>query len=155
MITKRLQTFRMSIKLLDALDELIRPDRLIQMPGEGKDDKKAVWIETVMSWFLMIGLKGKVNIAQIETARTPDEKFELFLKYSKAMRGVKDYGVTPGKYVYSPDDVKVIKEVAPVEYQQQIHGLDDAQLKALSKAEGLHPQYMELVKQEIQERKNK
>lgn len=110
--SKKIRSYAFSDDFNDALEELIRPERAMQMPGKGNDNKKTVWLETIASWFLMQGLKGKVYKGQLATARTPDEQFKLFLKYSRAMRKVEGYGILPNKYVFGPDEFAIYKAIA-------------------------------------------
>lgn len=107
-MAKKMMTFKFSLEMGDALNELTCPEALLKMVGV---DSKTAYLEDIFAWFLYRGMKGHVNDTQLETARTPAAKCKLYVNYSRAQRGIEGYGITAAKYVYGPDEAAIFEKV--------------------------------------------
>ena len=144
-MAKVLSGYSFSQIMRDALDELVHKDRMLRL-----SNTRTGWLEISLERLIREILKGKVNQKQIDVCKTPDDIFKLFVIFSRALRGEEDYKLVKGVAIKLPDE-DAIKVITHTNYERQVADLDDAQLVSLLRADGLHPEYMELVKSEIME----
>jgi hypothetical protein len=99
-MTKRPVAFKFSERMIEALEELIKPG-YIRMTGS-KSLNKTQWLEYLLADYLAQQLKGKVPDSQLDWCEEPEDIFKLFIAHTKAKRKEKGYGFNPDGTVFGP-----------------------------------------------------